>query len=203
VDDDTDVRAGLSTLFESVGLSVITFGSAIDFLKYERPEKTSCLVLDVRLSGTSGLDLQAELAKGGGNIPIIFMTGYGDIPMSVKAIKSGAVEFLTKPVREQDLLDAVHLALDLDRGKRELDSKARDLHMRFQTLSGREQQVMRLVCSGLMNKQTAAEIGVSEVTVKVHRHHIMKKLGARSLAELVRMAERLGPDDPAPIRHVH
>ena len=123
--------------------------------------------------------------------------------MSVKAIKSGAIEFLTKPVREQDLLDAVHLALDLDRGKRELDSKARDLHMRFQTLSGREQQVMRLVCSGLMNKQTAAELGVSEVTVKVHRHHIMKKLGARSLAELVRMAERLGPDHPARIRRVY
>jgi len=140
----------------------------------------------------SGLDFQAELAKAAVNIPIIFITGYGDIPMSVKAIKSGAVEFLTKPVREQDLLDAVRVALDRDRAKRELDTKVRDLRARFGALSTREQQVMSLVCAGLMNKQAAAEIGVSEVTVKVHRHNVMKKLGARSLAELVRMADSLG-----------
>jgi len=192
VDDDTDVRTGLSALFQSVGLCATTFGSTIDFLKYQRPERTSCLILDVRLPGLSGLDFQAELAKAAVNIPIIFITGYGDIPMSVKAIKSGAVEFLTKPVREQDLLDAVRVALDRDRAKRELDTKVRDLRARFGALSTREQQVMSLVCAGLMNKQAAAEIGVSEVTVKVHRHNVMKKLGARSLAELVRMADSLG-----------
>ena len=192
VDDDRDVCAGLSALFQSVGLCATTFGSTIDFLKYQRPETTSCLILDVRLPGLSGLDFQAELAKADVNIPIIFITGYGDIPMSVKAIKSGAVEFLTKPVREQDLLDAVRVALDRDRAKRDLDVKVRDLRARFEGLSSREQQVVSLVCAGLMNKQAAAEIGVSEVTVKVHRHNVMKKLGARSLAELVRMADSLG-----------
>jgi len=192
VDDDTDVRAGLSALFQSVGLSATTFGSTIDFLKYKRPETTSCLILDVRLPGLSGLDFQTELAKADVNIPIIFITGYGDIPMSVKAIKSGAVEFLTKPVREQDLLDAVRVALDRDRAKRELNVKVHDLRSRFESLSSREQQVMSLVCAGLMNKQAAAQIGVSEVTVKVHRHNVMKKLGAKSLAELVRMADSLG-----------
>jgi FixJ family two-component response regulator len=192
IDDDSDARTGLSALMQSVGLCATTFGSTIDFLKHKRPERTSCLILDVRLPGLSGLDFQSELAKADVNIPIIFITGYGDIPMSVQAIKSGAVEFLTKPVREQDLLDAVRVALDRDRAKRELDVKVGDLRARFEELSSREQQVMSLVCAGLMNKQAAAEIGVSEVTVKVHRHNVMKKLGARSLAELVRMADSLG-----------
>jgi FixJ family two-component response regulator len=149
-------------------------------------------VLDVRLPGRSGLDFQAELANAQINIPIIFLTGYGDIPMTVKAMKAGAVEFLTKPPREQDLLDAVQIALERDRARRELNEKTHSLRERFQSLSVREQQVMGMVCAGLMNKQAAAEIGVSEITVKVHRHNLMRKLGARSLAELVRMADFLG-----------
>jgi FixJ family two-component response regulator len=192
VDDDKDVREALGMLFESLGWSAVTFGSTVDFLQYKRPEKTSCLILDVRLPGLSGLDLQTELAKAAVEIPIIFITGYGDIPMSVRAMKAGAVDFLTKPVREQDLLDAVHRALDRDREKRELDSSVRDLSSRFEALSDREEQVMSLVCAGLMNKQGAAVIGLSEITFKVHRHSVMKKLGARSLVELVRMADRLG-----------
>jgi FixJ family two-component response regulator len=155
-------------------------------------DDVSCLIVDVRLPGLSGLDFQTELTKAQINIPIIFITGHGDIPMSVKAMKAGAVEFLTKPVREQDLLDAVQVAIDKDRTRRELNQRMHDLHTRFRALSAREQQVMSLVCSGLMNKQAAAEIGVSEITVKVHRHNLMKKLGARSLAELVRMADILG-----------
>jgi len=192
VDDDRNFRAGLTSLFRSMGLKVVTFGSCEDFLKYKRPERASCLLLDVRLPGRSGLDLQAELANADINIPIIFVTGYGDIRMSVKAIKAGAVEFLTKPVREQDLLDAVRRALERDRAKRALDSAARELRLRFEALSSRERQVMSLICAGLRNKKAGAEIGVSEVTVKVHRHNVMKKLGARSLAELVRMADSLG-----------
>ena len=192
VDDDKDVREGLTALLESVGLSAVTFASTVDFLKYKRPDEPSCLILDVRLPGLSGLDLQAELSKAGVDIPIIFVTGYGDIPMTVRAMKAGAVDFLTKPVREQDLLDAVRRALDRDRGKRKLEAKIRDLRARFETLSDREVQVMARVCAGLMNKQGAAEIGVSEITFKVHRHNVMKKLAAQSLAELVRMADGLG-----------
>jgi FixJ family two-component response regulator len=150
------------------------------------------LILDVRLPGLSGLDFQAELAKVNINIPIIFITGYGDIPMSVKAMKAGAVEFLTKPVREQDLLDAVRAALNQDRERRKSEERMRDLRTRFEALSQREQEVMGLVAAGLMNKQVAAEIGIVEVTVKVHRHNIMKKLGAKSLADLVRMSDALG-----------
>jgi FixJ family two-component response regulator len=150
------------------------------------------LILDVRLPGLSGLDFQAELAKVNINIPIIFITGYGDIPMSVKAMKAGAVEFLTKPVREQDLLDAVRAALNQDRERRKSEERMHDLHARFEALSQREQEVMGLVAAGLMNKQVAAEIGIVEVTVKVHRHNIMKKLGAKSLADLVRMSDALG-----------
>jgi len=191
VDDDRDVREGLTALLESVG-SAVTFASTVDFLKYKRPDEPSCLILDVRLPGLSGLDLQAELSKAGVDIPIIFVTGYGDIPMTVRAMKAGAVDFLTKPVREQDLLDAVRRALDSDRTKRELEAKIRNLRARFETLSDREVQVMARVCAGLMNKQGAAEIGVSEITFKVHRHNVMKKLGAKSLAELVRMADSLG-----------
>src|SRR4029077_7742265 len=172
VDDDRDVREGLTALLESVGLSAVTFASTVDFLEYKRPDEPSCLILDVRLPGLSGLDLQAELSKAGVDIPIIFVTGYGDIPMTVGAMKAGAVDFLTKPVREQDLLDAVRRALDSDRAKRELEAKIRNLRARFETLSNREVQVMARVCAGLMNKQGAAEIGVSEITFKVHRHNV-------------------------------
>ena len=162
-----------------------------EFLTAKRPDEVSCLILDVRLPGLSGLDFQAELARTQMTIPIIFITGHGDIPMSVKAMKGGAVEFLAKPVREQDLLDAVRVALDRDLARREADAKTRDLRERYSTLSTREQQVMALVCAGNMNKQVAAEIGISEITVKVHRHNVMKKLGAKSLPDLVRMVDFL------------
>jgi FixJ family two-component response regulator len=192
VDDSVDVREGLGALLESVGLKSEAFGSAAEFLKRRRSDRVSCLILDVRLPGLSGLDFQRELAKGEVATPIIFITGYGDVPMTVKAIKAGAVEFLTKPVRDQDLLDAVRVALDLDRARRAQDTKSCDVRARYTALTSREQQVMKLVCAGLMNKQTAAEIGVSEITVKVHRHNLMKKLGAKSLPELVRLADMLG-----------
>jgi FixJ family two-component response regulator len=192
VDDHPDVRGGLKSLFEPVGLRSETFGSAAEFLKGWRADQPSCLVLDVRLPGLSGLDFQTELLKAQIDTPIIFITGHGDIPMSVKAMKAGAIEFLTKPLREQDLLDAVRLALDADRARREQNAKTADLRTRFGELSRREQEVMRLVSSGLMNKQAAAELGLSEVTVKVHRHNLMRKLGAQSLPELVRMADLLG-----------
>jgi|SRR5215471_9269262 len=192
VDDDADVREGLKDLFESVGLEAQVFGSATEFLSKKLPDEVSCLILDVRLPGVSGLDFQAELAADQIKIPIIFITAFGDIPMTVKAMKAGAVEFLTKPVREQDLLDAVRAALDRDRLRREYDQETQDLRTRFEGLSTRERQIMTLVTSGLMNKQIAGEIGVSEVTVKVHRHNVMKKLGAKSLADLVRIADLLG-----------
>jgi FixJ family two-component response regulator len=191
VDDDQDVRESLKSLFQSVGLKSQTFGSATEFLSAQLPDADSCLILDVRMPGLSGLDFQAELARVKMNIPIIFITGHGDIPMSVKAMKGGAVEFLSKPVREQDLLDAVRLALNRAHMSRESVLKTRDLHERYEGLSGREKQVMSLVCAGLMNKQVAAEIGISEITVKVHRHNVMKKLGAKSLPDLVRMADAL------------
>jgi FixJ family two-component response regulator len=192
VDDDIDVRQGLQSLFESIGLRSQTFGSTKEFVTAKLPDEVSCLILDVRLPGLSGLDFQAELAKVQMKIPIVFISGHGDIPMTVKAMKGGAVEFLSKPVREQDLLDAVRIALDRDRLRREGEMKIRQLRERFNALSIREQQVMSLVCAGLMNKQSAAEMGISEITVKVHRHNVMKKLGARSLPELVRFADMLG-----------
>jgi len=192
IDDDPDVRDGLRALFDSVNLQSKAFGSAWEFFRSKLPEKVSCLVLDVRLPGLSGLDLQTELAKVQIDIPIIFITGHGDIPMSVKAMKTGAVDFLTKPFREQDLLDAVRIALDRDRKRLEHDKRTHDLHIRFGGLSPREREVMILIAAGLMNRQVATEIGVSEVTVKVHRHNIMKKLDAKSLADLVRMAGALG-----------
>jgi len=192
IDDDPDVREGLKALFQSVNLESRAYRSAPEFFRSKLPDQVSCLILDVRLPGLSGLDFQAELAKVNVNIPIIFITGFGDIPMSVKAMKAGAVEFLTKPVREQDLLDAVRAALERDRAWRSSEKKIHDLRTRFHALSVREQEVMSLVASGLMNKQVAAEIGIVEVTVKVHRHNIMKKLGAKSLADLVRMADALG-----------
>ena len=191
VDDDVDVREGVSALLQSVGLKVVALSSTVEFLTHKRSEEPSCLILDVRLPGLSGLDFQAELAKAQNEIPIIFITGHGDIPMSVKAMKAGAIEFLTKPFREQDILDAVRVALERDRARHELQIQTQSLRTRYDALSDREQQVMRLVCAGLMNKQVAAEIGVSEVTVKVHRHNLMKKLDARSLADLVRMADAL------------
>jgi FixJ family two-component response regulator len=191
VDDDQDVRDGLQCLIQSIGLECITFMTAADFLSAKIADEVSCLILDVRLPGLSGLDFQLELAKAQIEMPIVFITGYGDIPMTVKAMKAGAIEFFTKPIREQDLLDAIYVALDRDRAKRRDLKTTLDLRTRFQALSPREQDVMCRVCTGLMNKQVAAEIGISEITVKVHRHNVMKKLGARSLAELVRMADRL------------
>jgi FixJ family two-component response regulator len=191
VDDDADVREGLSALLQSVGLKVVALGSTAEFVVHSRAEVPSCLVLDVRLPGLSGLDFQTELARAQIDLPIIFITGHGDIPMSVKAMKAGAVEFLTKPLREQDLLDAVRVALDRDRVRREAQTQTQSLRSRYEALSDRERQIMSLVCAGLMNKQVAAEIGLSEVTVKVHRHNFMKKLDARSFAELMRMADVL------------
>jgi FixJ family two-component response regulator len=191
VDDDADVREGLTALLQSVGLRVMALSSTAEFLTNKHSEGPSCLILDVRLPGLSGLDFQTELSKAENDIPIIFITGHGDIPMSVKAIKAGAVEFLTKPLREQDLLDAVRLALERDRTRRELRTETQSLRSRYEALSDRERQVMSLVCAGLMNKQAATEIGISEVTVKVHRHNVMKKLGARSFADLVRRADAL------------
>jgi FixJ family two-component response regulator len=192
VDDDPSVREGLSSLLRSVGLRVELFASAADFLHARLPAEPSCLVLDVRLPGLSGLDFQAELARSNIRIPIVFMTGHGDIPMTVKAMKAGAVEFLTKPFRDQDMLDAVQLALARDRAQRESENTTSDLRSRFERLSQREREVMALVAAGLMNKQVAAEIGVSEVTIKFHRGNVMRKMDARTLAELVRMAETLG-----------
>jgi RNA polymerase sigma factor (sigma-70 family) len=191
VDDDPDVREGVSALLQSVGLKVVALSSTVDFLAHKRSQEPSCLILDVRLPGLSGLDFQTELARAQNDIPIIFITGHGDIPMTVKAMKAGAVEFLTKPFRDQDLLDAVRVALERDRARSELQMQTQSLRSRYDSLSDRERQIMSLVCAGLMNKQVAAEIGVSEVTVKVHRHNLMKKLNARSFADLVRMADAL------------
>jgi FixJ family two-component response regulator len=191
VDDDASVRDGLKSLLRSVDLHVETFGSAPEFLQSQLPDAPGCLVLDVRLPGLSGLDFQTELAKAGIGIPIIFITGHGDIPMSVRAMKAGAVEFLTKPFREQDMLDAIRVALDKDRSRREQDKQTTELRKLFDSLTSREQEVMGLVTAGLMNKQIAADIGVSEITVKVHRGNVMRKMGARSLADLVRMADAL------------
>jgi len=192
VDDDAAVRQALTSLFRSIDLQVETFGSAAEFLRSKRPDRPACLVLDVRLPGVSGLDFQAELARSEVHIPIIFITGHGDIPMSVKAMKAGAVEFLTKPFRDQDMLDAIQAAIARDRDRRAQDKKLGELRALFDSLTSREQEVIGFVTAGLMNKQIAAEMGVSEITVKVHRGNVMRKMGARSLADLVRMAEALG-----------
>ena len=192
VDDDESVREALRSLFRSVSLRVETFGSAAEFLRSELPDVASCLVLDVRLPGVSGLDFQAELAKANILIPVIFMTGHGDIPMSVQAMKAGAVDFLTKPFRDQDMLDAVASAIERDRSRRKDEQRLSDVRARFDGLTEREREVMGLVTAGLMNKQIAGELGLSEITVKIHRGHVMRKMAARSLADLVRMAEVLG-----------
>jgi len=191
IDDDADVREGLQALLQSVSLPCEVFASTKDFLNRKPTNAVSCLVLDVRLPGPSGLDFQAELAKGHMNIPIIFITGHGDIPMTVQAMKAGAIEFLPKPVRDQDLLDAIRVALDRDRVRREKEDRLSGLRARFETLSERERTVLSLVTSGMLNKQMAGVMNLSEVTVKVHRHNLMKKLGAKSLPDLVKMAEAL------------
>ena len=192
IDDDAPLRDSLADLLHSVGLRVEAFASAQEFLHSKRPDVPSCLVLDVRLKGLSGLDLQKRLVEGDVDIPIIFISGHGDIPMAVQAMKAGAVEFLRKPFRDQDLLDAVQQALERDRKGREQQAKIADLRKRFDSLTPREREVMALVAAGLLNKQVAGELGTSEASVKVHRQHVMEKIGADSLAELVRVADKLG-----------
>ncbi len=192
VDDDPSVRRAIKRLVESVGLHVELFGSASEFMSSSHPEVASCLVLDIRLPGISGLDFQRELGEAHIHIPIIFITGHGDIPMSVRAMKAGAVEFLTKPFRDQDLLDAIQVGLERDRVRRQRQAETAVLQERLESLTPREREVLPLVVSGLLNKQVAAEIGTTEATVKVHRSQLMKKMGADSLPELVRMAEKIG-----------
>jgi FixJ family two-component response regulator len=191
VDDDLSVREALSSLIRSVGLQVLTFASAKEFLAFERPNARACLVLDVRMPGLNGLDLQRELSLGERPLPVVFITGHGDIPMTVRAMKAGAVDFLPKPFREQDLLDAIAHSLELDGAARRQRAELAEIQARHDTLTSREREVLALVVRGMRNKQTAAELGISEVTVKVHRHNIMEKMGARSLPALTGMVDRL------------
>ena len=192
VDDDPSMRRALTNLFQSVGLKVEAFSSAAEIMEAKPPAVPSCLVLDIRLPGSSGLDLQADLAKANIHTPIIFITGHGDIPMTVRAMKSGAVDFLTKPVRDQDMLDAVQAAIERDRKRRDAEKSISGMRSRFEALTARERDVLALVASGLMNKQVAAELGLAEITVKIYRGQIMRKMGAKSLADLVRMTDALG-----------
>ena len=191
VDDDLSVREALSSLIRSVGLGVETFASAREFLEFQRPDAPACLVLDVRMPGLSGLELQRELSQAGRGIPIIFITGHGDIPMTVRAMKAGAVDFLPKPFRDQDLLDAIAHSLERDGAARHQRSELAEIQSRYDKLTSREREVIALIVRGMRNKQTASELGITEVTVKVHRHNIMAKMGARSLPALIGMVERL------------
>jgi len=192
VDDDPSLREALASLFRSVGLTVLDFPTTAEFLRARLPEAPSCLVLDIRLPGASGLDFQSQLSRDNNRIPIIFMTGHGDIPMSVRAMKAGAVDFLAKPFRDQDMLDAVSMAIERDRARRQDDHAIAEVAARYAGLTTREREILAHVTSGLMNKQIAAAVGLSEITVKIHRGNVMRKMAARSLAELVRMAETLG-----------
>jgi FixJ family two-component response regulator len=196
IDDDASVRKALENLLRSVGLDVELFKSPQDFLQSNRPDRPGCIVLDVRFPGRSGLDMQREISSANTSLPIIFITGYGDIPMSVRAMKAGAVEFLTKPFRDQDLLDAVGVALEKDRSRRANELRLAELRSRFDTLTARERQVLLLVIAGRLNKQIAGELGVSEMTVKMHRRQVMRKMQAMGLAQLVRLADQLGLGSP-------
>lgn len=197
VDDDLSVREALSSLIRSVGLRVETFASAHDFLRYQRPDVTACLVLDVRMPGLSGLDLQRELAHSEQPIPIIFITGHGDIPMSVRAMKAGAIEFLPKPFRDEDLLDAIREGLERDQVARQRHAELAEIQDKYATLTSREREVIALIVKGMINKQVAAELGITEITIKVHRRRILQKMKAKSLPALVRMVEKLRLTDLA------
>jgi FixJ family two-component response regulator len=197
VDDDLSLREALSSLIRSVGLRVETFASAQDFLRYARPDVTACLVLDVRMPGLSGLDLQRELAHAERRIPIIFITGHGDIPMSVRAMKAGAIEFLPKPFRDEDLLDAIREGLERDQVAREQRGELAEIQDKYATLTSREREVIVLLVKGMLNKQVAAELGITEITIKVHRRRILQKMNAKSLPALVRMVEKLHLTDLA------
>jgi FixJ family two-component response regulator len=196
IDDDASIRKALENLLRSVGLDVELFRSPQDFLQSNRPDRPGCIVLDVRFPGRSGLDMQREISAANTSLPIIFITGYGDIPMSVRAMKAGAVEFLTKPFRDQDLLDAVGIALEKDRARRANELRLAELRSRFDTLTARERQVLLLVIAGRLNKQIAGELGVSEMTVKMHRRQVMRKMQATGLAQLVRLSDQLGLGSP-------